>query len=161
MCQHDSVRQTRPPSSLKPRVAVAPFPSLRALLLLRLFGAYASIKASYATSSARHASTLLRNINQNPCFDLISSCQALDRVGDWSAALAAKKANDSKMPSPTSGFDEDVLQLLGADFIPPKEVADMTADDVAERIASAPVTCPLLLAICYRLTDVETFLSGA
>ncbi len=85
----------------------------------------------------------------------------MDRVGDWSAALAANKANDSKMLSDTSGFDEDVLQLLGADFIPPKEVADMTADDVAQRIASEPVTCLLLLAICYRFTAVETFCSGA
>jgi hypothetical protein len=66
-------------------------------------------------------------------------------VSDWSAALASNKANDLRMPS-HAGFDEDVLQLLGADFVPPKDVADMTADDVAERVVSAPVRCPLKLA---------------
>jgi hypothetical protein len=72
----------------------------------------------------------------------------LDRVGDWSEALASNKANDLRIPSDSSGFDEDVSQLLGADFVPPKDVADMTADDVAERVLSAPVRCPLKLA-CY------------
>ncbi len=45
------------------------------------------------------------------------------------------------MPS-HAGFDEDVLQLLGTDFVPPKDVADMTAEDVAERVVSTPVRCP-------------------
>ncbi len=66
-------------------------------------------------------------------------------MNDWSAALASNKANDLRMPSHI-GFDEDVLQLLGADFVPPKYVADMTADDVAERVVSAPVRRLLKLA---------------
>ncbi len=78
----------------------------------------------------------------------------MDRVGDWSEALASNKANDLRIPSHSSGFDEDVSQLLAADFVPPKDVADMTADDVAERVVSAPVRCPLKLACYCHFTKV-------
>ncbi len=48
------------------------------------------------------------------------------------------------MPSVTSqqtdvGFDQDVQQLLGADFVPPKDLVEMTADDIADRVAAEPV----------------------
>jgi hypothetical protein len=36
-------------------------------------------------------------------------------------------------------FDEDVQQLLGAEFLPPKDLVDMTAEDVADKVATGPV----------------------
>jgi hypothetical protein len=55
------------------------------------------------------------------------------------------------MQSNSSGFDEDVLQFLGADIVSPKDVADMSAADVAERVATTPVRFSIFLHAFYYI----------
>lgn len=65
------------------------------------------------------------------------------------------------MPSVTSqntdvGFDQDVQQLLGADFVPPKELVEMTANDIADRVAAEPVR---YIRIIARTVLSDSFVS--
>ncbi len=65
----------------------------------------------------------------------------------WAAALASICSNDSRQLSESVGFDEDVQQLLGAEVLPSKLLIDMTAIDVADRVAAGPVRRMLALAL--------------
>ena len=65
--------------------------------------------------------------------------QATERVPAWSAALSSLTSNELCQTSHSACFDEEVQQLLGADFVPPKDGIDMTANDVADRVATGSV----------------------
>jgi hypothetical protein len=58
-------------------------------------------------------------------------------VRSWSEALAS---NETRNEAPdTAEFDEDVQRLLGAEFSAPKPLTGMSAEDVADRVASERV----------------------